>query len=47
MKCLENRGLWPVDRCVFMDSDFVPSMVTDWPGAIQMEELQTALEMSA
>jgi hypothetical protein len=32
MNGFRNRGLWPVDRCVFTDDDFVPSMVTNRPG---------------
>jgi hypothetical protein len=28
MNCFKNSELWPVDRNVFMDADFAPSMVT-------------------
>jgi hypothetical protein len=32
-----NSELWPVDRCVFTDDDFAPSMATDQPQTIQRE----------
>jgi hypothetical protein len=34
--------VWPVDRFVFKDDDFAPSVVTDRPGTIQLER-QTAV----
>jgi hypothetical protein len=33
-----NRGLLPVDRRVFTDDDFAPSMVAVWPGTTQIEK---------
>jgi hypothetical protein len=36
MNMLRHGGLWRVDRCVFADDDFAPSVITDQSGTIQL-----------
>jgi hypothetical protein len=38
MNWFRNSGRWPAGRCVFTDADFAPSMVTDRPETVRLEE---------